>query len=327
MTVINSNIPSTIANNALRINQRAMSQAMERLSTGKRINSGSDDPAGLGVAARLEAASRADRMGIRNANDAIVMLQTYSAAGQTIRDVVLRMKELAMQAATDTLTWNDREALDQEYNQLGNEWTRISTTTSWNGQTLMTGADGASAAAAFTVKISGGAGAGANIVMRLNNWNPTSNTTGTGQNFSVTGARIAGTLDNSAGNAGATMQDFAFNRATNNLAPVPIANSMSFDHIQSRVAATNAVTKLETALSGISRELANHGAIINRMTISTDNLTTIATSLEKSRSIIEDADYATETTELSRTQIISQAATAMLAQANAAPQTVLALLQ
>jgi flagellin len=327
MTVINSNIPSTIANNALRLNQRAMSQAMERLSTGKRINSGADDPAGLGVAARLEAASRADRMGIRNANDAIVMLQTFSSAGQTIRDVVLRMKELAMQAATDTLTWNDREALDQEYNQLGNEWTRIATTTSWNGQTLMTGGDGASAAAAFTVKISGGAGAGSNIVMRLNNWNPTSNTTGAGQNFSVTGARVAGTLDNNAGNAGATMQDFAFNRGTNNLAPTPIANSMSFDHIQSRVAATNAVTKLETALTGISRELANHGAIINRMTISTDNLTSIATSLEKSRSIIEDADYATETTELSRTQIISQAATAMLAQANAAPQTVLALLQ
>ena len=133
MTVLNTNIPSLIAQNAMLMNSRSMNQAMERLSTGKRINSGSDDPAGLGVAARLEAAARADRQGVRNANDAISMLQTYAAAGDNILSMVIRMKELATQAATDTLRVDDRLALDSEYNQLGLEWTRIAANTRWNG--------------------------------------------------------------------------------------------------------------------------------------------------------------------------------------------------
>ena len=87
------------------------------------------------------------------------------------------------------------------------------------------------------------------------------------------------------------------------------------------------MTKLDTAITGMSREIAQNGAYINRLERASDNLTNIATALEKSQSQIEDADYAAETTELARTQIIAQAATAMLAQANAAPQTVLALLQ
>jgi len=318
MTVINSNIPSLIAAQALKANSRTMAQAMERLSTGKRINSGADDPAGIGMAARLEAASRADRVGIRNANDGVAMLQTYAAAGQTILNVVLRMKELAMQSASDTLTADDKHALDNEYNQLGQEWSRIALNTSWNGQTGM-----ATFNNSFNVRVSGGnaiAGiAAATVTFQMRSWNPTNSVT----NNNVTNASVAAADDQN----GAVTQAFNFTRNQNNNMPTPVANMRSFDHIQTRAAGASAVLKLDSAITGMSRALADSGAFINRLTIASDNLSAVATATEKSRSQIEDADYAHETTILARSQIIAQAATAMLAQANAAPQTVLALLQ
>ena len=314
MTVINTNIPSKVAHNAMRLNTRAMDQAMERLSTGKRINSGADDTAGVSVAARLEAAARADRQGIRNANDAISMLQTYSKAGQNILDIVIRMKELATQGSTDTLSVDDRLAIDSEYNQLGAEWTRIAANTRWNGTAGM-----ATRNANFTVRLDGGATAGATVTLVLREWSPDHSTA----NENVTGATTAATNDANANAA----QAFDFNRDQNNLAATPVANMRSDDHIQSRAAATAAVVKLDTAITGMSAELAQNGAYVNRLQVAADNLTTIATAMEKSRSQVEDADYAAESTILARTQIIAQAATAMLAQANASPQTVLALLQ
>jgi flagellin len=316
---INSNIPAAIANNALNINNRNMATAMERLSTGKRINSGEDDPAGIAVAARLEATSRAQRMGVRNANDAISMLQTYSTAGQTILNLVIRMKEIAVQGSTTTLQQSDWDALDQEYNQLGAEWLRIAQNTRWNGQAGMNSFDNT-----FTVRIGDGATqanpTNSTVMLTLRNWNPTHNTA----NQNVTGATAAAADDTNA----SVVQAFNFVRNQNhiNAAPV-IANARSFDHIQSRQASTSAVAKLDSAVTGMTRELANNGAYVNRLQISADNLTAVATSLEKSRSQVEDADYALESTELARTQIIAQAATAMLAQANASPQTILALLQ
>ena len=314
MTVLNTNIPSLIAQNAMLMNSRAMNQSMERLSTGKRINSGADDPAGLAVATRLEAAARADRQGVRNANDAISMLQTYAAAGDNILSMVIRMKELATQAASDTLRVDDRLALDSEYNQLGLEWTRIAANTRWNGFAGMSSFN-----YNFNVRIDGGAGTGSTVTLELREWSPNHATT----NQNVTGATAANADDN---NATAT-QAFDFTRDMNNEATPAVANGKSDDHIQTRVAATNAVAKLDTAVTGMTRELAQNGAYVNRLQRAADNLINIATEMEKSRSKIEDADYASETTDLARTQIIAQAATAMLAQANAAPQTVLALLQ
>ena len=314
MTVLNTNIPSMVAHNAMTLNSRSMSQAMERLSTGKRINSGADDPAGVAVAARLQAAARADRQGVRNAMDAISMLQTYGTAGSNILDMVIRMKELAVQGSSDTLTVDDRLALDSEYNQLGLEWTRIAANTRWNSFAGMSSFNNS-----FNIRLDGGAAAGATVTLTLREWSPDHATA----NQNVTGAPAAAADDN---NAAAT-QAFNFTRNLNNLAATPVGNARSVDHIQSRAAATAAVTKLDTAITGMSREIAQNGAYINRLERASDNLTNVATALEKSQSQFEDADYAAETTELARTQIIAQAATAMLAQANAAPQTVLALLQ
>ena len=129
MNTVNSNISALTSINSLRVNSRNMSQAMERLSTGKRINSGADDPAGMVISTRLQAVARADRVAVSNANDAISVLQTWSAAGQNMLDAVMRMKELAVLGATDTLQGFNRLALDAEYFQLGAEWTRIAANT------------------------------------------------------------------------------------------------------------------------------------------------------------------------------------------------------
>jgi flagellin len=290
-----------------------MNQAMLRLSTGKRINSGADDPAGISVAARLEAAARSNRQGIRNANDAMAMVQTYQTAGQNILSIVVRMKELAVQGATDTLTQADRYALDSEYNQLLQEWNRIATTTRWNN--LTAGIN--TFQAAFRVRLDGTTATADILSMTFLSWNPTNATA----NQNVTGATAAANDDESA----SLVQ--AFNFALTNADPDGTANRQADDHIQTRAASSNAVLKLDTAITGMTAELARQGSYINRLQIASDNLTSVATSLEKSQSQIEDADYAAETTELARTQIIAQAATAMLAQANAAPQTILALLQ
>lgn len=313
MTVINTNIPAAIAHNAIRLNTRAMDQAMERLSTGKRLNSGADDPGGIGVSARLEAASRGHRQGVRNVNDAISMLQTYSSAGQSILNMVIRMKELAVQGSSTLTSTEDRFAMDSEYNQLGLEWARIAANTSWNGDTGM--ADFNNGGAGWTIRVDGGSvAATSSITISLKNWTPTHSSGNALE--SVTKATAAAAADNNASN----VQAYNFTR---NAANPPI----SHDHIQSVAASTAAVRKLEEAIEGMSAELALHGALTNRLNRAMDNLSEVATSLEKSQSQVVDADYAKETTELSRTQIIAQAATAMLAQANVAPQTILALLQ
>ena len=317
MTTVNTNIGALVANNAIRVNSRNMAQAMERLSTGKRINSGADDPAGIAIAARLQAAARADRVGVRNANDAISMLQTWTSAGQSILNTVIRMKELAVQGATDTLQSADRLALDNEYNQLGNEWTRIAANTRWNNIAGM--ADDTD----LTIRVGGGAVANAELTIVHREWTPTQNNAAGDNN--VTGATaVAGNADN---NATITL-GFEFIRDQAGVAPNPTtANSRSADHIQSQAASSAALAKLDTAISGMTRELAQYGSYVNRLEITIDNLSSTANSLDSSRSKIEDADYARESTELSRTQIISQAATAILAQANTSQQTVLALLQ
>ena len=317
MTVINTNIPALVANNQLRLNSREMSQAMERLSTGKRINSGADDPAGIAVAARLEAASRADRVGIRNANDAVSLLQTWSSAGQNILSAVIRMKELSVQSATDTLRVEDRIVLDNEYRELGLEWTRIAANTRWNNLT------GMAASTALTIRVGGAASGTLTIANR--NWTPTANNAGATQN--VTGSTAASNATPSA----TTAFDFATLDQASIAGPggVPAAvnNTRAKPHIQTVAAASAMVTRLDTVVTAMTRELANYGSYVNRLEITIDNLSSTANALDSSRSIIEDADYAIESTNLSRTQIVAQAATAILAQANTSQQTVLALLQ
>ena len=287
MTVINTNVSATLASNAIVRNERAMSTAMERLSTGKRINSASDDAAGLAIASRMASKVKGLEQAARNASDAISMIQTVEGAGKEILNILTRMKELAVQSASGTNSSTDQGALDLEFDQLNAEITRIQTNTTWNGKDLMNGDTGA-ATATSTVNVQVGDTSGGTNVMALSikSWNTASGAPG------AYGANNVSTLDISSGGNTST-----------------------------------AMSTLDSAISKASEELATYGSYINRLEYAQDNLMNVAQNTDASRSRIEDADYAAETSELAKTQIIAQAGTAMLAQANQIKQTVLALLQ
>ena len=150
MTVINTNIGATIARNAIGTNERSMATSMERLSTGLRINSAKDDAAGLAIASRMTAQVSTLNMGVRNANDAISMLQTVEGASKEISNMLVRMKELAVQANSETYSKTDTDALDLEYQALEAEIVRVQEKTTWNSMALM---DHATPGTANTVSV------------------------------------------------------------------------------------------------------------------------------------------------------------------------------
>ena len=297
MTVINTNVSATLASNAIVRNERAMSTAMERLATGTRINSASDDAAGLAIASKMTSQVKGLEQASRNANDAISLVQTVEGAGKEILNILTRMKELSVQATSGTYSATDRDAMDLEFQQLKSEITRIETNTTWNGQVLMDGSD--------TVSAQVGAGSGQTMSMTFGNWSLGIDTT--------TNATTVVYGDT--------------NGAANNVANAAGNANMANIDLQDATRAATANSALDIAISGASAEVAKYGAYINRLEYASDNLLNVAQNTDASRSRIEDADYAEETSELAKTQIIAQAGTAMLAQANQIKQTVLALLQ
>jgi flagellin len=273
-TVINTNTKSLIAQQALNVNNRGLSKAMEQLSTGKRINTAADDAAGLAISNKMTSQIRGLTQGVRNANDAISMIQTAEGATNEVTNMLQRMRELAVQAANGSYSNDDRTSLQSEFSELQAEITRIAGNTEWNGTKI---ADGTMTAVTFQV--------GAN----------------SSQVITVTFKDIDGM-------SGMTT---AISSAT--ISTVAVANS--------------AISAVDTALAAIDSFRSDMGAKINRLTYAADNLTNVMTNTGASRSRILDADYAKTATDLARTQIIQQAATAMLAQANQEPQSVLSLLK
>jgi flagellin len=259
---------------------------MERLSTGKRINSAADDAAGLAISARMASQVKGLEQASRNAADGISMVQTIEGAGKEILNILTRMKELATQSATGTLNATDRTALDTEFDQLKLEVERVAENTKWNTVALMDATPGQTKDVNIQV---GDANGGANqMAISFKSWQPAAST-----NTGAYGVATFSVLDIGA--------DAATAQAT--------------------------MGSLDTAITTASSELAKYGAYINRLEYAQDNLLNVAQNTDASRSRIEDADYAEETSELAKTQIIAQAGTAMLAQANQIKQTVLALLQ
>lgn len=293
MTVVNTNINAAVAQSALAKNDRAMSTAMERLSTGQRINSASDDAGGLGIATRMTSQIAGLNMAIKNANDGVSMLNTAEGAMIEMETMLQRMRELALQASSGTTDVKDRTNLNKEYQALYQEIDRIADNTEWNGRKILNNtADGSSSG---FVEFQVGMNMGGTEAISVDFGNFT-NIAGSGTflHFSSTGA--AGTLS-------ATTTGSA------------------------QTTASGAIGKIDTALDDISAKRAVLGATVNRLTHTVDNLTNIRINAESTRSAILDTDYASETSALAKSQIIAQAGTAMLAQANQLPQTVLALLQ
>jgi flagellin len=286
MSVINTNVNSLIAQNAVTTNARALSKAMEQLSTGKRINGSKDDAAGLSISQIMTAQIRGLNQAIRNANDGISLLQTADGAMVEQSNMLQRMRELAVQAATDTVTPEQKSYLNQEYEALRDEIDRIGASTQWNGENLLDASGGTDGDGVYNFQV------GAN----------------SGQTISVT-------IVNADTAAGGLYVGLSASKIYD------IANGTETTF------ANGAIDDIDAALVLANEQRAAIGAGINRLTYAADNLANVSMNTSASRSRIEDTDYAQASTELARTQIIQQAATAMLAQANQSPQSVLALLK
>ena len=288
MAVVNTNIGASLAQASLMRNERALGTAMEQLSTGKKINSAGDNAAGLAISTRMTAQIKGLDTAIRNANDAISMVNTAEGALDEITAMLQRMRELAVQAGTGTTDSADRTYLNSEFVALRTEIDRIADNTKWNGRNILDGSAGGSTGAS-TVAF------------------------GIGQD----GVKTQ-TLSTSFGN---------FNNTTGKLSGLA-SKVITGTTIASAInMASKSITEIDVVIGDVSSQRATFGAVSNRLTHAVDNLTNVKTNSEASRSRILDTDYAEATSELARTQIIQQAGTAMLAQANQLPQTVLALLQ
>ena len=289
---INSNVMSLNAQRNLASNSVNLANSIQRLSSGLRVNSAKDDAAGLAIAERMNAQVRGMNVAIRNANDAISLAQTAEGALGKIGDALQRMRELAVQSANATNSSSDRTSLDAEFAQLQSEITRLVDGTTFNGTPLFT------ASTAFSFQVGAGT---------------TSNDT-----VSITRNQLSGGTAGTSGNLD----------ADNDTAAVVIATVTSASDIAaSATAAQNAIKDIDIALDKINSERANYGAAQNRFQSIISNLQISAENAAAARSRIMDADFAKETSELTRTQILQQAGTAMLAQANQVPQSVLGLLR
>ena len=287
MISINTNYGGIFAAKASSQSQLQIDQAMERLSTGKRINHARDDAAGQAIATRLSAEIEGLAMASRNVADGQSLVDTAEGALVETHALLLRMREIGVQAANGTLSSSDNEALDAEFQQLVAEIDRISDNTSWAGTKLLNGdATGDyNTSATFTFQ------AGVN---------------------NATADRITIEVKN-ADSATLGVKDLT--------AGANVVNLLDMTNAQA------AITLVDNAIASVSAERGKLGAVSNRMSSTMANLDQITVNLTASKGRIEDSDFAAETGNLAKGQILQQAATAMLAQANASKQQVLTLIR
>ena len=275
MTVINTNISAIRAANASNSAAKMLGTAMERLSTGKRLNSAKDDAAGLAIATSMTAQVKGMNQAIRNANDGISLSQTAEGSLSEVTNMLQRVRELAVQSSSGTYQdATDRTYMQAEVDQLTSQIDQVITNTKFNGVTLFNGSTA-------TVTIQAGANTADTVALTMAN---------------LTGLAASG------GAAG------------------------SYD-VSTATAANGSLATLDTELDTISSSRASLGAGQNRLESVVSSLTNTATNLSDARSRIEDADYSAETTAMAKAQILSQASTAMIAQANQTQQNVLSLLR
>ena len=392
MATINTNMSANIAANSMVRNDRIMTSTMERLSTGLRINSAKDDAAGLAISSKMTSQIRGLDQAVRNANDAISMIQVAEGAMKEVTNMFQRMRELAVQAISDSNTNADRSALNNEYKQLSAEVARIAENTQWNGTNILDGArtnsvfqigananqtiavnfgdlstnnvtttvNGGTAISssgldAITVKLSEAPSAGDVLSYKVTSINAdgtsaTNYATINLDDYAAATADVAyGVLAVETTSAGAATTEVSKSKYTLATTTINIdkVSTTSGDKItisdvqltrgtHAPVAATDitssgfaatALGVLDTAIEGVNSTRATLGASMSRLEYAADNLQNVSQNSSAARSRVLDADYASETTELARTQIIQQAGTAMLSQANQAQQSVLSLLK
>jgi flagellin len=282
MTVIGTNIAAMRAQSASMSASMSLQDSMEKLSSGKRINSAKDDAAGLAIATKMTAQIRGLNAAARNANDGISLAQTAEGALGQISNIVQRIRELAVQSANGTVTNTDRLGLDNESRALLDQIDTIATTTNFNGVSLLDGS-------AASVSIQTGINASDTVAISLAD---AQTTTLNIAKAAAQGTAAAGEID-----------------------------------LATAANASTALATLDTVLNTIASARASLGASQNRLQVTVDNIASTVTNLTEARSRIEDVDFSAETTNLAKAQILSQASTAMIAQANQAQQGVLKLIQ
>ena len=275
MLSINTNIGALNASQSSYSVNKSMETSMERLSSGKRINSGADDAAGLFITKRMAGEIQGLNQAVRNAADAQAFLQTTEGAMEEVHTILLRMRELAVQASNGTYTAQDRIALQAEVGDLQTEINRIATDTTWNNIGLLSGAGS------------------------------------TGVTFQI-GADNTQTMTVSISRV--TISTMGINISTAN-------------QLTTAAAAMVYISTIDTAISIISTNRGTYAAAMNRLDHAIANMQNVATNLSAAKGRIEDTDFAAETSNLARVQVLQQASMAMLAQANASKQNILSLFQ
>jgi len=271
--VVNTNIPSVAASRALYETRKDLETAMERLSSGKRINGAKDDAAGLTVVSRMKAQIASLNQAVRNANDGISLAQTYDGAADEIDGILVRMRELATQSSNGTYLTADRDNLAQEFNALKSEIDRIAEQTKWNGtQKILDGTN-------TSFSVMAGFASGDTIAITADDLDTTS--------LGLTSSVIVSTAS----------------------------------------AATAALSSIDSAISNVMAARAKIGAVANRLEHTASNLMNVVQRTEEAKSRILDADFAAESAALAKANVLAQAGTAMLAQANQTPQYILTLLR
>jgi len=393
--VINTNIASLNAQRNLTSTQSAVQNALQRLSSGLRVNSARDDAAGLAISTRMSAQIKSLNQGIRNANDGISMIQTAESGLDQIQSMMQRMRELATQASSDTVGATERGYISTEVTQLLTEVNNIANRTKFNGNALLTGAlstsqdnanstvwagsalsesgvtgidvSGAKAGTTYTLTDTAGvltlddgngnsqdidltgvtlANEGDTYVINFSAFGVKINVSATA---AADGTTISGDLDGlvvetAAGSGSATLQvgaDYDSNNqvtvsfsdatltTTNTDADIAALRTAlnTFTGANTAANAGDLLSKVDDALDAISTQRAAYGAAQNRLTNAVASLSATSENLSAAKSQVTDADFAAETAALTRAQILQQAGAAMLAQANSAPNQVLALLR
>jgi flagellin len=273
--MINTNLASLNTQRNLSTSQASLNTAVQRLSSGLRVNSAKDDSAGLAIAERMNAQVKGMNVAVRNANDAVSLSQTAEGALGKVSDMLQRMRELSVQSANATNSTGDRTNLNAEYQQLASEVTRTLAGTTFNGTNIL-------GAGAGTLTFQVGAGTTANDTIAI---------------------------------------------TTTQLDTAATITAVTSGNITTAALSSTAISAIDTAIDVVTTERATYGAAQNRFESAIAVLQVSSENNAAARSRIMDADYAAETAALSRAQILQQAGTAMLAQANQLPNSVMSLLK
>lgn len=279
-----NNIPAINAQRLLGVNNERLAGSIERISSGIRINRGSDDAAGLAISEALRSDIRALRQAVRNSNDGISLINVTEGALNETAGILIRLRELASQAATGTVGSTERQTIQLEFAALRSEIDRLSETTNFNGQKLVDGSLGSSVASASQILIQVGIDSSVNSRINLNESVNLTAITASGLNIdSLSLTSVAGAL--------------------------------------------TALDQMNTSIGVVTAGRGKVGAVQNRLVKTVSNLSIGIENLQAAESQIRDADIAHEVAQLTRNQILVQASTAMVGQANLLPQSVLRLLE